>query len=113
MRKTIQSAVVCAVTGLPVAAQDTTQQSVVGASGNPIYSVQVVGQNGVTYNCLPDLQRIESQLVRRCQRLNAAGGTSNGLLGGSLSTGLAAGAVAFVLVAVAAGSDGSTATTTN
>ena len=91
----------------PVAAQETTQQSVIGASGDPIYSVQIAGANGATYNCRPDIQTVGGRLVRQCRRLN---GVANGqLLGGTLAApgALAAGAVLVLLAA------SSSSTTTN
>lgn len=108
MKQLTLAAVAVSLMAAPLAAQETTQASVNGPSGDPTYSVQITGANGEIYNCRPDIQTVAGQLVRRCQRLS---GVVNGqLLGGSLSTGgaLAAGAV---LVLLAAGS--SSTTTTN
>ena len=101
---------VAAVTlmGAPLAAQQTTQERIVGASGDPTYTVRVVGANGESYNCLPSTETLNGQLVRRCQRLGAQGGQ---LLDGSLTTGGAIAGAGFVLLALAA--DNSTTTTTN
>ena len=108
MKRLILAVAAMSLLAAPLAAQETTQASVNGPSGDPTYSVQITGANGETYNCRPDIQTVNGQLVRRCQRLN---GVVNGqLLGGSLTTGgaLAAGAV---LILLAAGS--SSTTTTN
>ncbi|WP_299141038.1 hypothetical protein [uncultured Tateyamaria sp.] len=107
MKRMLQAVAVMSVIGAPLAAQETTQQTVVGASGDPVYSVQVTGVNGETYNCRPDIQTVNGQLVRRCQRLNVVNGQ---LLGGSLATTGAIAAAAIVLVALA--SDGGSSTTT-
>jgi len=109
MKRMLQTAAAVSLIGAPLAAQETTQQTVVGASGDPVYSVQVSGVNGETYNCRPDIQTVNGQLVRRCQRLNVVNGQ---LLGGSLTTTDAIAAAAFVFVALAA-DGGSSTTTTN
>ncbi|MDG1470077.1 MAG: hypothetical protein P8Q26_00735 [Ascidiaceihabitans sp.] len=95
-------------------AQDTQQSSVIGASGDTVYSVQVSGSDGVTYNCLPNL-RVENGIrYRDCIRDGAALAGNGTLLGGTLSGSSAAGAIVVALVVAAAfGDDGTVATTTN
>ncbi|WP_299369881.1 hypothetical protein [uncultured Tateyamaria sp.] len=108
MKRMLCAAVAATLMGAPLAAQETTQQTVLGASGDSVYSVRVVGANGESYNCRPNIETVGGQLVRRCQRLNVVNGQ---LLGGSLTTGAAVAGAAIVLLALAA--DNSTTTTTN
>ena len=90
-------------------AQTTTQVAVLGASDDAVYSLQIQGANGVTYNCKPELVQVDENIGRFC--VNANGG---GLFeaGAGLGAWAAAGA-ALVLLAVASGSSSSTTTTTN
>lgn len=115
MKRLSFAAVTAGLVATAASAQQTTQQSVVGASGDAVYSVQVVGANGLTYNCLPTLDTVAGQLVRRCLQVNAAGVTptpNGGLLGGTLGTVPIAAVAAVALIAVVA-ADGSSTSTTN
>ena len=88
---------------------ETTQASVGGATGDATYSVRVIGQDGVAYNCRPDLTTVNGAQARLCRRAGGAG--SGGLEGGTLAPGTAA-AIGVVAIAVVAGSGGSSSTTT-
>ncbi|GGX62515.1 hypothetical protein GCM10007385_34560 [Tateyamaria omphalii] len=102
---------ICAGFALPGWAQDTTtQQSVVGPSGDAVYSDQILGTDGETYFCRPGLIPRGDQLVRRCRRVTGTGAANAQLAGGALSAPAALAAVA-VLVVVAGGSSSSTTAT--
>lgn len=90
-----------AMTASAAMAQETTTQSVVGQSGNAIYSVEVIGANGVRYHCLPNTSVVDGTNVRRCIRANAGAGLGNTPMG----AGAAAIAGVLLLVAVAAAND--------
>ncbi|WP_417770666.1 hypothetical protein [Stappia sp.] len=87
------------IAGSALHAQTTTQETVIGASGDPVYSVQIVGANGVVYNCLPDLVVKDGLTVRQCRRVGSGGSVT---LDG---TGPAAIAAGLVLVAVISADD--------
>ncbi|WP_421907414.1 hypothetical protein [Mameliella sp.] len=53
----------------PALAQTTTEARVIGPSGLPVYSVQVLGTNGITYNCRPDTEERDGQVLRYCRRV--------------------------------------------
>jgi hypothetical protein len=103
----ITAAIALAATA--AAAQDTTQASVLGESGDPTYSLQVQGANGVIYNCSPDIETIDGISARRCV---TSGGSGLAGAGAGLAGGPAIGVGVLALLAIAAGSDGSTSTTT-
>ncbi|MEP1964033.1 hypothetical protein [Tateyamaria sp.] len=108
MKYLTQAAVAVSLLASPLAAQETSQAAVVGNSGDAVYSLQVTGANGATYNCLPNTQNVNGQVVRRCQRIGASGGQ---ILQGSLVA-PAAGAIAALAVLVLVGTGGSSSTTT-
>ena len=88
----------------------TTATSVGGETGSTDYPVRVEGANGITYACKAGAP---GATALACRRAGADSGifNSGAGLGG---TGAAVGLGALVLVAVIAGSDGSSsATTTN
>tara|TARA_R100000935_G_C2758070_1_gene132469 strand:+ start:351 stop:692 length:342 start_codon:yes stop_codon:yes gene_type:complete len=87
----------------------TTQASVLGASSDAVYSLQVQGANGVVYNCKPDPVSVDGDAARACVRADSAGLFDAGA--GIGNAGAAAGA-ALVLIAIASGSSSSTTTTT-
>jgi len=98
------------VSATMVAAQGvTTQSSVVGPSGDAVYSEQIVGANGVVYNCRPDPVSRQGVMVRLCQNASA-GAAANGTLGGLGGAGAAA-AAGLVLVALVVANKSSTSTT--
>lgn len=88
-------------------AQTTTQEAVLGASDDAVYSLQVQGANGVIYNCKPDPVMVDGQAARACIQAGGAGVLDQGLAGNA-----AAGIGALALVALAAGGSSSTTTTT-
>ncbi|MEO0668061.1 MAG: hypothetical protein AAFZ99_09115 [Pseudomonadota bacterium] len=104
-----------AVQAQPVA---TTQASVGGATGDPTYSVRVIGADGVAYNCRPDVTQVDGSPARLCRRATGGGGGNGALEGGTITAGGAA-AIGVVAIALVAGSDSddsttaSTTTTTN
>lgn len=89
-----------------------TQTGVVGASGDPTYSLQVTASNGQTYNCIPQVQTIAGVPSRQCVNANPAAGGLGGL-GAGLGAGGGVAAAALVVLAVAAGGSSSTTTTTS
>ena len=86
------------IAGSAAQAQTTTQEAVIGASGDPVYTVQIVGANGVVYNCLPDLVVKDGLTVRQCRRVGTGGNLE-------LGPGAAAAAAGLVLVAVISADD--------
>jgi len=92
-------------------AQTTTQAAVLGASGDPVYELQVQGADGVIYNCKPQPVVVDGNTARVCVRADGAGlfAAGAGLSGGAL----AAGTVLVLAAAAASGSSSSTTTTTN
>ncbi len=100
---------ITAMTTTAVTAQATTQQAVLGESSNPTYSVRVEGQNGVIYNCKPELTTTaDGRPARVCIREKSDDGV---MYGSGTGIGNPAPAVAAILVAVAiaAGSDSDSA----
>lgn len=91
----------------------TTQTSVAGASGDPVYSLRVNASDGVTYNCKPEIETIAGVQVRECVRADRGPGLI--AAGEGLTTGAGAAAVGLLVLAVAAGGggDNSATTTTN
>lgn len=95
-------------------AQQAQQTSVVGQSGDSVYTVQVAASDGVTYNCQPDIPIENGVRYRTCVRADGAVAGNGALTGGTLSGAGVGGAVVVALVVAAiAGNDGTTATTTN
>ena len=90
-------------------AQTTTQEAVLGASDDAVYSLQVQGANGVVYNCKPNPVTVDGNTARVCVRADGAGHFA---AGAGLGGGAAAAGAALVLVAIAAGSSSSSTTTT-
>lgn len=91
-------------------AQSVTQQAgVVGASGQEVYTLQVTGADGVTYNCRPDIQNVNGTPTRFCQRTPGAVQT---LQYGSLTQPVGAAALGLAAVALIISGDGSSSTTT-
>ncbi len=96
---------IIAMTTTAATAQATTEQAVLGASSNAVYSVRVEGQNGVLYNCKPELTTTpDGTPARACIREEDSGGA---MFDSGTGIGNAAPAVAGVLVAVAIASGGS------
>jgi hypothetical protein len=100
--------VLCATAAFAQTATTGTQ-SVNGASGDAVYSLEVVGTNGVTYNCQPDIVTIDGVSARQCVRAGAGGGN---LFEGGLTAGVAAGVVGVILVAAVIADDDDAATST-
>jgi uncharacterized iron-regulated membrane protein len=105
---------VLALTGMSVAgvwAQQTTQQTVLGASSNPDYPLQVEGGDGILYNCKSEIgQTLEGRAARTCIRATEADTIFRS------GTGLTQAAPALALIVVgaafASGSDSTTGSTT-
>ncbi len=100
---------ITAMTTTAATAQVTTQQAVLGESSNATYSVRVEGQNGITYNCKPELTTTaDGKPARVCIREKSDDGV---MFGSGTGIGNAAPAAAAVLVAVAiiAGGDNDSA----
>lgn len=109
MRNLMAITAAVALAATAAIAQDTTQASVLGESGDPTYSLQVQGANGVIYNCVPDIETIDGVRARRCVTTGGSGlaGAGTGLAGGP-----AIGVGVLALVAIAGASGGSSSTTT-
>ena len=69
MKHVLLAAGLCAGLAQPALAQATTEARVIGPSGVPVYTVQVLGANGVTYNCRPDTEERDGQVLRFCRRV--------------------------------------------
>lgn len=87
----------------------TETQSVGGATGDAVYSLEVVGTNGLTYACQPGIVTIDGVSARQCVRAGAGGGN---LFEGGLTAGVGAGVLGVVLLAALIGDDDAAATTT-
>lgn len=90
-------------------AQNTTQASVLGETGNAAYPIRVQGGNGQIYSCKAEIETIDGVRARRCVQDN------DGALyaaGGGLAAGGAVAAGALLLVVLAASDSGSGTTTT-
>ncbi|MEQ6247997.1 hypothetical protein ABMC89_03805 [Sulfitobacter sp. HNIBRBA3233] len=86
-------------------AQSTTQQAVLGASADPVYSVRVQGANDVIYNCKPDTTRdAAGTLIRECVRADE---DTAGVFTAGEGIGNAGPAIAGAIVAVAVIAGGS------
>jgi hypothetical protein len=115
MNKLFTALGVAAICGLAAGgafAQTTTQQSVLGVSGNPDYPVQVFGQNGVAYNCEEEIVQLATgQPARTCIRATDAGGS---VFDNATALNSAGPAIGLIVVgaALAGSSDGTTSTTT-
>ncbi len=107
MKKITIMAGAVALMATGAAAQTTTQQSVGGPTGDPVYSLRVIGENGVAYNCRAELEQRGGVAVRVCRR---AGGTGQG--GGNAAT-VPALIGGLALLAIGGGSDGSSTTSTS
>ena len=53
-------------------AQTTTQAGALGASGDPVYELQVQGANGIIYNCKPEPVVVDGNTARVCVRADDA-----------------------------------------
>ncbi len=95
------------ITSGAAAAQTTSQEAVLGQSGDATYSLQIRGANNVVYNCKPDVVSVDGVRARQCVKAGQGGLFENG---NGLTVG--AGVAAIVIVAVLAGNDSSTTTTT-
>lgn len=94
-------ALACALTiGISASAfAQTTQTSVVGASGDPSYPVQVTASNGIVYKCERDVENRNGVPVRVCVRDELADADQFLRDNSALKNGLiAAGVVALVLL---------------
>ena len=88
MYKVILAAATLTLAAGTVQAQ-VVQNNVTGqATGDQVYSVEVIGSNGVRYGCLPNVTTNNAgQLVRQCRRLSgsvanpSAGGLNPGAIG--------------------------------
>lgn len=91
----------------------TTQTSVVGASGDPSYPLQVTGSNGVQYKCENETENRNGVTVRSCVRDTSDGAGVFGSGTTEVGTGaIAAGAVGLIVIAASLdGSDSATTTT--
>jgi len=85
----------------------TTTEAVLGQSGDPQYSLQLQGENGVIYNCEPEI--VVTNGVRGRNGVQAGGGS---FFDGGLGTAAAIGAGVILVAAVAADDDDAAATTT-
>ncbi|MDA7424412.1 hypothetical protein [Thalassococcus lentus] len=82
----------------------TTQEEVGGSTGDAVYSVRVVGADGVEYNCRPELEQRDGVPTRLCRR--HGGSVTGNSMQGSLSTGgLIGGLLAVVALAATSGTD--------
>lgn len=89
-------------------AQTTTQKQVLGATTDPVYSLQVQGANGVIYNCKPQPVVVDGNTARVCIRADDAGLFAEGA---GINEGAAIAGGMLVLLALASGSSSSTTTT--
>ena len=128
---------VAAIAHVGPATAQTRQAATQGAAtGDPTYSLRVVGSDGVVYKCLPTLEVRGAEQIRRCLQIDApvtttqatatgagtatgaaagagAGATTSGVLAGTaLGAGGAAAAGALGVLLIVAGSGGSSTTTT-
>lgn len=110
MKRIITTAMALALGAGIAQAQDTTQTGVLGQSGDPVYSLQVQGANGVIYNCIPEVKVIDGVRARECIPADRAGLFDAGEGLTDAAAPIAAGVLA--IVAIAGGSDGTAATTT-
>ncbi|MBV7393125.1 hypothetical protein [Mameliella sediminis] len=85
-------------------AQSTTEARVLGPSGVPVYTVQVLGQDGVTYNCRPETEQRDGQEIRYCRRV-AGGGVVSGDPFPIGAGAVIAGVIALIAVSSASGTD--------
>lgn len=86
----------------------TTEAQVGGATGDQTYSLRVIGANGITYNCRPDLVEQAGQQVRLCRRAGVAGTTIGSTVqnGGFGATGgVIAGVLGLLAIASASGTN--------
>ncbi len=90
----------CTLIAGAASAQSTTQQSVLGQSGQDIYTLEIQGTNGVVFNCKPEIISANGVPSRECVR------PSGSILGnGSVAAGAAAAGIALVIIALMANSD--------
>ncbi|MEP1522765.1 hypothetical protein [Ascidiaceihabitans sp.] len=107
MRKFVIATSIALVAGNLAFAQQTQQTGVVGPSGDDVYSLEVTGADGATYNCRPDVIDVDGVPSRPCVQ---TGNTP--AFQGSLAAGGGAALGALVFIALVSGSDGSPSTTT-
>ena len=108
MKRILSIAAAVALTATSSFAQVTSQENVLGASGNPAYPLEVQGANGVIYNCENEIVMIDGVNARRCVREGQGGLFANG-------SGMAAGGAAaagILLLAVLLDDDDNNSTTT-
>jgi hypothetical protein len=108
MKLSLLPAMAFALSAGVATAQETTQTGVLGASGDPVYSLQVQGANGVIYNCMPEVQVVDGVRARRC--VASGEGTLRDAGQGLTEAGPAIGALLVVLVAIGSGGGGSSTT---
>lgn len=100
--KGLLAAALTSVCATGAVAQTTTQQGVIGASGNAAYPLQVRGANGIVYDCRNALSETATgRPARVCVNTSgaAASTTGTGLLGAG--TGVATGTAVAGLIGVA------------
>lgn len=90
-------------------AQTTTQAGALGASGDPVYELQVQGANGIIYNCKPEPVVVDGNTARVCVRADDANLFA---VGSGIGSGAAAAGAVLVLIGLASGGSSSSTTTT-
>lgn len=116
MRIRLFAATLLLVSGQMALAQQTTQVGGVTPSGDPVFSEQVTGANGLTYNCRPEITTSAGGVPARVCRQVSGTGTGTGTEGfGNLTpdAGIAAVGALVLVGALAGGGGGSTTTSTN
>lgn len=113
LKTSFYSVVAAGLLATSAMAQATTESSVLGESGDDVYSLRVQGDNGVLYNCKPGLVETEDgSPARACIRADEGGDVF--AQGDGIAQAAPAVGVVLVAAAVASGGDdnGTTATTT-
>lgn len=112
MKKIITGAGILALMASTAMAQGVVRQvAVEGSTGNPNYPVAVQGSDGVDYECEANLYLENGVQKRLCVRADIPAGTTNSaLVAGDLGP-VVAGLGALAVVALLAGDDDNSTTT--
>ncbi|MGP6086198.1 hypothetical protein [Antarctobacter jejuensis] len=88
MKKLSKIAILFAGLSQAASAQQTTQAEILGPSGDPVYSVQILGADGVTYDCRPETERTVNEILRYCRRVGAGTTGDSTQMGAAAAAGL-------------------------
>jgi len=104
----VVGAIVLSLPAVASAQGVTTQQGIVGQSGQQVFSQQVRGADGNLYNCRPNVENVNGVPTRFCRRVSGGTITTGGGVSGNAAL---FGLVGLGVVAALIGGDDSSSGT--